>query len=376
MKHIAQALRDIEQKGNLRSIPVTDADAKLTDLSSNDYLGIAEDREFIESFFESLAPADFIPTASASRLLAGRQSEYRELETELENCYGRPALLFNSGYHANTGIIKALADKSTLFIADKLVHASIIDGLNLAAASGATFVRFRHNDFSHLEKLMEKHGPDYRRVVIVAESVYSMDGDSTDLNELARIKEMHPGAMVYLDEAHSVGVTGPSGLGMAKGHAQFDKIDIIIGTFGKALASAGAYAIVSPVLKEYLINTARSLIFSTALPPLTVRWSLATLRYSLAHDDRRKHLDVLAHELSSILGSEIPSHIQPFIVGSPEKALSASRLFAEAGYRVLAIRTPTVLAGTDRLRFSLSAALSAEDLSGISEVIGKMRAVR
>lgn len=371
MNVITNRLVALTREGNLRAIPRDDCPARLIDLSSNDYLGIAGDTEFISSFFGSLNPSDFIPTSSASRLLAGRQSEYTLLEDALAEAYGRAALLFNSGYHANTGIIRALASKSTLFIADKLVHASIIDGLNLATSAGATFIRFRHNDFDHLARLMDKHARTFDRVVIIVESVYSMDGDATDLDAVLSVRDMHPDAMVYIDEAHAVGVLGSQGLGMARGHARYNDCDIIVGTFGKALASIGAYAVISPGLREYLVNSARSLIFSTALPPVTMRWSLATLRYAMEADNRRAHLRLLGEKLAEKLGkplaADVPGHIQPLIVGDPVRAVELSRKLMDDGFRVLPIRTPTVPPGTDRLRFSLSAALplSALDNLGI-----------
>lgn len=366
MKEFAKILKELEGTGNLRKIQPTDSPQKLVDLSSNDYLGIAADSDFIHSFFDSLRHSDFIPTSSASRLLASRQSEYTSLEQALSIEYNRSALLFNSGYHANTGIIRSLADKHTLFLADKLVHASIIDGLCMATVAGATFMRFRHNDFSHLRSLMERYGESFRRVVIIAESVYSMDGDTTDLDKLIGVRDIHPNAMIYLDEAHSVGVVGNRGLGLARSHKSYDKIDIVVGTFGKALASFGAFAVTSPAIHDYLINTCRSLIFSTALPPVTIRWSLATFRYSLGADNSRARLRELGEQLAQILGNDSPSHIQPLIIGDAQRAVALSAKLLKDGYRVMPIRTPTVPAGTERLRFSLSASIRPDNLKDLA----------
>lgn len=370
MKKFREILSQLEATSNLRTIPVdTVADDALIDLSSNDYLGLAENEQLVGSFFDSIGP-DARPGSSASRLLASSQNDYLTLEKALSEAYGRAALLFNSGYHANVGILQALADKSTLFVADKLVHASIIDGMNLAAAAGARFVRFRHNDFDHLTRIMETQAPGFDRVVIVAESVYSMDGDRTDLERLTAARAMHPNAMIYLDEAHAVGVLGQAGLGLAASHPAYDKIDFVIGTFGKAYASMGAYAVTGPVLRQYLVNRCRSLIFSTALPPLTVKWSLKAFQYALTADDARERLGALARTLAGILPAEggadrSPSHIQPLIVGNPAAAIEIAGKLREAGYKVLPIRIPTVPPGTDRLRFSLSATLSPEDLQGL-----------
>ena len=373
MKKIQTILSELEDSSNFRQIPRENAPDKIIDLSSNDYLGIASDFNFREEFYTSLSPADFLPTSSASRLLASRQEEYRALEDILDHAYSRPALLFNSGYHANTGIIKALADKSTLFVADKLVHASIIDGLNLAASAGAKFIRFRHNDWDHLDSIVTKQGSLFSRVVIVAESVYSMDGDMASLNRLVAAKNLHQNALIYLDEAHGIGVLGPKGLGLAAGHPQYKEVDIIVGTFGKALASMGAFAITSPILRDFLINTARPLIFSTAIPPVTARWSLATLKYTMGADNKRQHLNALAKELGTILGSDAstpyPTHIQPLILGDAARTLALSAKLLQNGFRVLPIRTPTVPKGTERLRFSLSASLNIEDLAKLKSII-------
>ncbi len=409
MNIIDSTLASLTAAGNLRTIPRDDAPEGVIDLSSNDYLGLASRRDLAEDFLSRLDPADFLQTSSASRLLAGRQREYTALEDRLSEVYGgRAALLFNSGYHANTGIIKALGDKNTLFLADKLVHASMIDGLNLAAAAGSTFMRFRHNDFGHLRRLMESHGQRFSRVVILAETVYSMDGDTTDIDALLTVKSLHPNAIVYLDEAHAVGVVGVHGLGMARSHPDFDHIDIVVGTFGKALASMGAYAITGDAMRRYLVNTARSLIFSTALPPLTMRWSLFTLNYAITADAERLRLAELGAILKTILSPSpvgapspchtpvpgctpsrgcapsprcapsplgragegpYPRHIQPLVVGDPVRAVELSQQLLAAGYRVLPIRTPTVPPGTDRLRFSLSATLTPSSLLPLQKLL-------
>ena len=382
MNDIIQNFRHLIATGNLREIPKSGFSHRIVDLSSNDYLGIADDRDFIDNFYTSLTPGDFRPTSSASRLLASEQTEYFELEGALGEAYNRAALLFNSGYHANTGIIQALGNRSTLFIADKLVHASIIDGMNLAIATGAKFMRFRHNDFSHLESLLEKYSTEFKRIVIIAESVYSMDGDMTDLDKLVEIKSLYPHILIYIDEAHSVGTLGYQGLGMARSHPKYDEIDIVVGTFGKALASMGAFAVTSSLLREYLINMARSFIFSTALPPFVARWSLATFEYSLKADNKRHRLKNLNSLLHSILSEQRsivkennipqninPLHIQPLIIGDAQRAVKISRKLQEIGFRVLPIRTPTVPAGTERLRFSLSATLNTEDLTPLRSAL-------
>lgn len=363
MKTIESTLRNLLETGNFRTVPERNVSPHIVDLSLNDYLGIAENKDLIDNFLSSLRSDKPLMSSSASRLLAGHQEDYTELEAEIASQYGRPVLLFNSGYHANTGIVRAFADKQTLFVADKLVHASIIDGLMSATAAGASFLRFRHNDFAHLSRVISQHGAKFDRVVVIVESIYSMDGDATDLDALTEVKQLHPNVLLYVDEAHSVGVIGDKGLGMSRNHPKYDSIDIVVGTFGKALASIGAFAAVSPEIREYLVNTARSFIFSTALPPVNIRWSLATFRYSLTADAERQALGMLGKKLQDILGGDAPSHIQPFIVGDAKRAVELSEDLLHNGFRVMPIRTPTVPAGTERLRFSLSAAIPPESLA-------------
>ena len=348
-----ERLRELEATGNLRSLP-GDTPAGVYDLSSNDYLGIADDASFADDFLAGteITAAEF--TSSASRLLGPRQHAYEALECTLQEFYGRPALLFNSGYHANVGIVQALADKRTLVLADKLIHASVIDGVRM---SGAAFERFRHNDVRHLERLIERRQSDFDRLLVIVESVYSMDGDQAPLQELAALKKRWPKIMLYVDAAHAVGVCGPSGLGLALALPRECGADIVVGTLGKALASAGAFAICDGAVRSYLINKARSLIFSTALPPLQALWSKYVMERMVLMDDRREHLRSLGAELSSFTGCRHHGHIQPLVTGSAESALAMSAALLDAGYKVLPIRTPTVPPGTERLRFSLSAAL-------------------
>lgn len=357
--NIDRTLTDIASAGNLRSIPEADSPAGIVDLSGNDYLGLADDIALRERFLADHPASSLLMTASASRLLAGRQSSFAALERLLAESYGggRRALLFNSGYHANVGLVSALSDRSTLIVADRLVHASIIDGIRLG---GADFERFRHADYDHLERILQSKASRYSDILIIAESVYSMDGDRADLARLADIRRRTPRARLYIDEAHAVGALGPSGLGLAAEAGVLPDVDILVGTLGKALASAGAYAIVGPQMRSFMVNRARPLIFSTALPPAVADWSALTWRASLEADDRRARLAALARELAARIPGGEPSHIRPLITGDARRAVELSERLLEAGYKVLPIRTPTVPPGTERLRFSLSALLTID----------------
>lgn len=377
MNRYAETLDSLRLSGNLRSIPEESPRTDLIDFSSNDYLGLASRPELQEEFFDDPLRRRIPMTSSASRLLCGRQREYDALEKRLGELYGRPCLLMNSGYHANTGLIAALADSRTLIVADKLVHASIIDGIVL---SKAPFERFRHNDFNHLERILSKATGKYESILIIAESVYSMDGDRTDLGRLADLRRRTPGAMLYIDEAHAVGVEGPGGLGMCRASESYADVDVVVGTFGKAFASVGAFCAVSPVMRDYLVNRSRSLIFSTAIPPVSAAWTLFLLEKILLMDAERSHLRKLGLRLQERLqplstGFVIsPSHIQPLVLGSAEKAVEFSRLLLDAGLKVLPIRTPTVPPGTERLRISLSAAMTTEDIDRLTDEISRISA--
>ncbi|MBD5220396.1 MAG: 8-amino-7-oxononanoate synthase [Bacteroidales bacterium] len=375
-KIIDATLATLEAEGNLRRVPEDAAGCGRVDLSSNDYLGLAECADLRRDFFAEFdcTARDMAMSASASRLLAARQHEAKALEALIEEAYGRPALLFNSGYHANTGIIGALgAIKGTYILADKLVHASIIDGIRL---SGAPFARFRHNDYAHLERLAEKAAAEGYRLLIIAESVYSMDGDCSDVEALLDVRDRYEGAMLYIDEAHAVGVEGPAGLGLAhEAERRGRAADVIIGTFGKALASVGAYAVVDAPVREFLVNRARSFIFSTSLPPVNLKWSRFMFRTAMGADTLRQQLASNAQALSAILrpfGGTSRGHIQPLVVGSPQRAVALSAGLKEAGFDVLPIRVPTVPPGTDRLRFSLSAGLTPDCFAGLGDALAKL----
>lgn len=364
-------LAGLEAEGRLRRIPGHRAGGGLLDLCSNDYMGLAaragEWREEFRARF-----GDVAMTSSASRLLASDQKVYTALESWLEASYGRPALLFNSGYHANVGVVSALDIPGTLWLADKLVHASAIDGLRLA---GADFKRWRHNDTASLRRLLDKESGRYDRVMVVCESVYSMDGDMAPLAELAAIKKENPKVMLYVDEAHAVGVYGRRGLGLCEHLGMLEDADILVGTLGKACASAGAFVVASPLIKEFLINSARSFIFSTALAPANAAWSLMMLGKLAGMERERGHLAMLSARfragVEAITGLANPSRsaIVPLMTGSAERAVAISHGLEEAGILALPIRRPTVPPGGERIRFSLNAALTVDDIDRVCSTL-------
>ena len=331
MKDYQKQLDLLEQSGNLRRLPVADCHGRwvekegvrMLNLSSNDYLGLAANSALQAEFLES-TKMDYLPfSSSSSRLLTGNFPAYHDLEQLLQTQFEREAaLLFNSGYHANTGILPALADKQTLILADKLVHASLIDGILL---SGAPFQRYRHNDYEQLERLLHKNASAYEQIIIVTESIFSMDGDVADLNRLVALKKQYSNVLLYVDEAHAIGVRGEKGLGIAEEQHCVADIDLLVGTFGKALASMGAYLICSSLIRSYLINTMRPLIFSTALPPFQVAWSRFIVEKVPTLTAERDQLQQISRMLATHLtgkGGEITnSHIVPFIVGENEACM-------------------------------------------------------
>lgn len=372
-KRVEAALDSLSAGCNFRRIP-EESHSGLIDLTTNDYLGISTRSDLIEEFYSHATPDQLATTSVASRLLASRQRVYSDLEQLLRELYGKEALLYNSGYHANTGIIPAIASRgTTLILADKLVHASIIDGIKL---SGAEFARFRHNDLSHLEQLIERDSDRHAEVLVVVESVYSMDGDMSDIEALIDIKRRHPKVILYVDEAHSFGVNGRHGLGIVASSSSPESVDIVIGTLGKAAASSGAFSLTNPNLRDFLINRSRSFIFSTAIAPVNAAWSRFVIERIVEMDEERKHLFEISRQMSDALGLKNVSHIIPFIVGDSSAAITLSRQLREEGVKVLPIRTPTVPPGTERLRISLSAALTDSEVKEAIAAFGRVDVVK
>ncbi|NMW22334.1 MAG: 8-amino-7-oxononanoate synthase [Chlorobiaceae bacterium] len=343
----------------------------LLNLSSNDYLGLGDDREMLEGYGNNFRESSYAMTSSSSRLLTGNHPLYDQLETDLAKLYQREAaLVFNSGYHANIGILPALCTRHDLVLSDRLNHASIIDGMKIAEAP---YQRYRHRDYDHLEELLVSARNRYRQIFIVTESVFSMDGDLADLSRLVALKEQY-GALLVVDEAHGVGVFGEHGLGLCETAGVVQQIDIITGTFGKALASTGAYAVMSSLLREYLLNTMRSFIFTTALPPVILGWSLLTLERQLSMSQEREALLQLASRLRTELigcGFEVPgeSHIVPVITGANDLAVALAVKLRNAGFHCMPVRPPTVPEKGARIRISLRSPLQWEDIARIPELI-------
>ena len=378
LDHYADQLDQLKQQGNLRQFTRYVQDQhyielnqhRMLNLASNDYLGLASNLVLREQFFDETPLAARLMSSSSSRLLTGNFPEYEALEDAMSQAFhGRATLLFNSGYHMNIGILPALSDSRTLILADKLVHASMIDGIRLSTAK---YIRYKHNDLEHLAQLLQRYHDDpvYDRIIVVTESIFSMDGDETDLAQLVAVKNQFSKVMLYVDEAHAIGVRGELGLGCAEQYDVIDAIDFLVGTFGKAMASVGGYLICEPIIRAYLINCMRPLIFSTAQPPICMAWTQFMLQQVMRLNTARQHLS----ELSVILQQGIQakgyacpssSHIVPIVVGESQPSIVLATQLQQAGFYVMPVRPPTVPQHSSRVRISLNANLGQADIHAL-----------
>lgn len=375
-----EELKKLKEAGNLRTLPevihdgkwVLSGEQRMLNLSSNDYLGLATDTALRDEFLGSADNRDLLFSSSSSRLLTGNFHIYTQLERLLADLFGtESALTFGSGYHMNSGILPAITDSRTLILADKLVHASIIDGILLSSGYS---IRYRHHDYRILGTLIQKYHKNYSRIIIVTESVFSMDGDVTPLQTLVELKNKYPNVYLYVDEAHGIGVRGAHGLGVAEEQGCIKDIDFLCGTFGKALGSIGAYVVCRERIRNYLVNKVRPFIFTTALPPVNIAWTKFLLERLSQWDDRRQWLAEASSRLRTCIremGCECTSESQivPLTLGASEKAIEKAAEMQRKGFYVLPVRPPTVPEGTSRLRFSLTAAITPEEISRLIQIL-------
>lgn len=336
---------------------------KLLNLSSNNYLNIADNQAITQEFLDNVGNRYSFGSASA-RLLTGTLPVYQEFEELLSSLYGKEsALLYNSGYHANVGISSALNQKGDVVFSDKLNHASIIDGMRL---SDGKFFRFPHNDMHALEKLLERERKNFNNAFIITESVFSMDGDIEDLKKIVELKKKYNCIMI-IDEAHAFGVFGEKGLGVAEELGIIDDVDLLVGTFGKAIGSMGAFVTGSKTMIDFLINKSRSFIFSTALPPINIAFSKWIIETQISKTaQKRKNMLNLAKKFGS------QSHIIPVVIGENKDTVDLCEVLFHNGYFTLPIRPPTVPVGTSRLRLSLTADIREEELQTLKEKIDEV----
>jgi len=377
---VEQALEEIRRAGLLREMRVIESapgarvrlgGREVLLLCSNDYLGLAEDPRVRTAAAE--AAERWGAGAGSSRLVAGNMVPHAELEAELAAFKGSEAcVLFGSGFLANTGVIAALAGRGEVVVSDALNHASIVDGCRLA---GAETVVYAHADLDALAEVLEQAGD--RPATVVTDSVFSMDGEPAPLAGIVELARRH-GARVIVDEAHATGVVGPGGRGLVAALGLEGEVDVVVGTLSKALGSYGAFACCDSVTASLLINRARTLIFSTALPPPSVgaaREALRIVREEPSVVERlRANARVLRDELAAqgfaVKEGEVP--IVPLVVGDPHAAMALCEAALAEGVFAQAIRPPTVPDGTSRLRLVAMASHDPAELRDAARLLGRL----
>lgn len=363
---IASELAALREHSQFRSLDVPAG----INLCSNDYLGLACDPRLKQAVLNALSSSARV-ASTGSRLLSGNSHEWEEIESEFASFVGaESALYFSSGYAANVGLLSSIVQPGDLVFSDVLNHASLIDGMRL---SRARKIIYPHLDLQFLENALRKNANTCAVKLIVTESIFSMEGDVAPLADLLTLANRY-GADVIIDEAHALGVCGSQGRGIAAGLSDRRRILADVYPCGKALASCGAFVCCSAAVKHYLVNHARSFIFSTANPPYIAHQIRAALALVRESDDRRAHL----REISRILRAELAAAglnrgsgdtpIIPVILGSNESALHVAADLQNAGFAVKAIRPPTVPPGTARIRLSLTSNISLEDVQRLARV--------
>lgn len=370
-ERIAAELADLESRAQLRHLET----ARGIDLSSNDYLGLATDPRMKLAILEAVNSATRV-ASTGSRLLSGHDEAWTTLENNFARWVGSDvALYFTSGYAANLGLLSAILRPEDIVFSDSANHASLIDGMRLAKCRR---VIFPHLDLNALEDQLQRNESAGGARVIVVESIFSMDGDRAPLVDLAALADRH-GTELIVDEAHAIGVSGPSGSGCVPEAGLTGRVLATVHTCGKALAAAGAFVCGTERLRQFLINRARTFIFNTGLPPYFAAQVAAGMRLAASADAERAHLATVSAFLRDELkrngfdtaGSN--SHIIPVILGTNEAAVAIAAQLQGRGFGVRAIRPPTVPQGSARLRLSLTAKVSQETLADLVAALIQVR---
>jgi 8-amino-7-oxononanoate synthase len=367
------ALADLEHRHQRRTRRVGLRDG-LVNFSSNDYLGLAAHPDVVRAFHD--AAAIYGVGSGASHLVTGHGPEHQALEEALAAYTGRQkALVYSTGYMANMGVIGTLADQTATIVADKLNHASLIDGSRLTRAHS---LRFRHADASHAAEMLAALDSSIDTRLLVTDGVFSMDGDLAPLPALARSARMHD-AWLIVDDAHGLGVVGATGRGVCEHfNLNADDVPVLVGTFGKAFGTFGAFVAGDADLIEFLLQKSRTYIYTTALPPAVAAATRAALEVSQREPWRREKVLALAQRfrrgLAGFVQEPVVSHpgtaIVPVLLGDSQRALAVSSALEGHGFLVMAIRPPTVPSGTARLRVTFSAAHEEQQVDALIAVLG------
>lgn len=369
-KYILQ-LDKLNQNSNLRTIKNISykegkyifADGrKMLNLSSNDYLNLSTDKDLALEFIDRYKnDCEFLFSSASARLLTGNSKCYGALEEKFKKMYKKTgALLFNTGYQANQGVVSSLFSKGDLILSDKLNHNSIVSGLKL---SSAEHIRYNHNDYSHLEKILKEKRNNFNNAIIISESVFSMDGDVTDIKKLVELKEKY-NCLLMIDEAHAFCVFADDLTGVSGSLNLIDKIDIITVTLGKALASMGAMVVADKAIIDYLINKAASFIFSTAIPSVNILWSNFLLNEKFEYlINKKEKLNCLIKDVHILYPTISQSQIIPVVLKDAKKTSDFAKNMQNQGFYVLPINPPTVPLNTSRLRISLTSDIKKDELA-------------
>ena len=356
--------RSIKNINNKFSKYIVVDNKTMLNLSSNDYLNLSTDKNLLLEFIDKYKNhPEFLFSSTSARLLTGNSDIYKKFEYNIASLFNKEsALLFNTGYQCNQGVISSLFSKSDCIFSDKLNHASIISGLRL---SFADHFRFKHCDYDSLENLLINKRNKYQNAIIISESVFSMDGDIADIKKLVDLKKKY-NCLLMIDEAHAFGVFGDNLCGVSDKLNLLDDIDIITITLGKSFASQGALCISNKIIIDYLINKASTFIFSTAIPPANVMWSnfLIEEKFDFLKTKKEK-LSLLFNKAHSLYPSISSSQIIPVITGDAQKAFNLSVFLQNEGFYVLPINPPTVPEGSSRIRLSLTSDITIDEIKNL-----------
>lgn len=359
---IREELLKLKSENNFRSLK--EFGGKEINFSSNDYLGIAQDKKLLEEFYSKYNPK---LSSSSSRLMSGSYTEVMELEKRAEEIYKKPCIVFNSGFDANSSILETFYGKNSLIITDRLNHASIYDGI---INSGAEIIRYKHLDMENLEEILKKYSGKYSDILVVCETIYSMDGDITPIKEITELKKKYNFSLM-IDEAHSYGVYG---YGMAYNFNLVKDIDFLVIPLGKGGGSVGAFVFCEEILKKYIINKSRKFIFTTALPPANNMWNLFILN-KMENEEFNKKRKILLERVNFTLKklkdkgikTNSTSHIISVVIGDNRKIIKIENNLRAKGYFISGIKEPTVPKNTARFRISLNPEISFKNIENFIE---------